>query len=492
MFNKFLEGLKQENNKTYTENGARALKSTESHLVDLFGTIGSMRIREKEDIERLFVLAFHEDPLIATKMAFYARNIRGGLGERRTFRIILQYLATTAPDVVRKNMSSIPMFGRYDDLYTLVGTSVEEDMWQYVKGQLAADIEQFEKGEPISLLAKWLKSVNASSKEGNELGKLTAKKLGFTHKEYRKALAMLRKYIDVTEVRMSGGDWTAIQYEKVPSRAMMIYRNAFKKHDEEGFKKYMESLVKGEVKVNAATLYPYDIMEKMGLITHGSNMTIAQYDPLLQAQWDALPNYVECENNILVMADTSGSMCGRPMCTSIGLAIYFATRNKGAFRNVFMTFSTTPSLVTLKGKTLYDQVKCIPSIVSDTNLEAAFELILKVAKANHLTQEELPKSLVIVTDMEFNYATHSRGDWTFYESMRRTYGAAGYQLPNVVFWNVNARNEVFQVTSQYEGVQMASGQSTAVFKTILANMGKNSYEAMLQTLNDPVYDQIVV
>ena len=350
----------------------------------------------------------------------------------------------------------------------------------------------YEENEPISLLAKWLKSVNASSSETKRLGKLTATAFGYSEKNYRKILSKLRSYIDLTESKISRNAWSDIVYSSVPSRAMSIYRNAFKAHDEAGFNAYIAALEKGEDKVNATTLYPYDIMEKLGLNWQSKYFNFLTIDPILEAQWKALPNYVEGEQDILVMADTSGSMFGRPLCSSIGLALYFAERNTGAFKNVFITFSSQPSLIELKGKTLYDKVKCIPSIVENTNLEAAFNLLLKVAVRNKLKASELPKSLVVITDMEFDMGTTSRANWTFYDSLAHDFATHGYQIPNVIFWNVNSRHDVFQSTSQYKGVQMASGQSPSVFKSILANIGKTPYEAMIHVLNDPLYDCITL
>ena len=492
MTNNFLSLLKKENNFTTTENGAIALKSTTSSLVDLFGCIGSLRMRGIDEIERLFSGAYSEDALLATKMAFYARNIRGGLGERRTFRAIIKYLSMIAPSVVIKNFDNIALFGRYDDFYELIGTSVEAEMWAYLKDQLDKDLNSLYNDQPVSLLAKWLKSANTSSKETNWLGKCTAKAFGLSEKDYRKTLSMLRKYIDVTEVIMSSNEWTQIEYSHVPSRAMCIYRKAFETHDKEGFTHYIEALEKGETTIHASTLYPYDIIERLGINYHTNSFSFSNHDTILEQQWKNLPNYIEGGHNVLVMADTSGSMYGRPLCTSLGLAIYFAERNKGAFKDTFMTFSSKPSLVTLKGNTLYDKIKCIPAIVADTNLEAAFMLILNTARKHNLSACDLPRSLVVITDMEFNFATTSRGDWTFYESMRRNFAQEGYQIPNVVFWNVNSRHDCFQVTSNYQGVQMASGQSPSVFKTVLANVGKTPYEAMLNTLSDPIYDSIAI
>lgn len=496
--NKFVNAMQSENNYTYTENGALALKSTNSDIVDLFGTIGSLRTRNEDEIERLFAKAFAEDALLATKMSFYARNIRGGLGERRTPRVIWKYLAETRPEVVIKNLIHIPLFGRWDDLFILEGTSVESDMWNLIKSQYQADLEVLAAGNGcMSLMAKWLKSVNASNADTVRLAKKTAKILGLSYKDYRQNLSAMRGYLDVVERKMSAKEWDKIKYSGVTSRAMKLYRNAFGNHDAEGFEAYKESLVKGETKVNASTLFPYDIMESYRLDMSGGGwrdrylMMRNSYDVILEEQWKALPNYVEGENNVLVMADTSGSMQGRPLASAVGLAVYFAERNKGAFKDVFLTFSDTPKFVTLKGNSLYDKVKSIEAIVANTNIEKAFKLILDTAVKNNVPVEDMPKALAIISDLEFDRQVTGNHN-LYYDRMAEMYRNAGYELPNIIFWNVDSRQDTFHVACDKKGVQLASGQSTSTFKTIMANIGKTPLEAVISTLNSEAYSMITV
>lgn len=489
MSEKFLTALKKEDNFTETTNGAVALKSTHSSLVDLFGSIGSMRTRSVQDIEDAFSKAFAEDKLLAMKLAFYSRNCRSGLGEKRVFATVSGFLAKTHPDIIAKNVKYIPFFGRFDDLYAFVGTAVEDEAWEVIKNQLKEDLDAYHKGKPISLIAKWLKSCNTSSKQSNYLGKLTAKKLGYSEKDYRQMLSALRKHIDVVECKMSGNLWETINYEGVPSKAMNLYRNAFPKHDKDGFEAYIESVKSGEAKINAATLFPYDILEKM--CSWQFNLRPDKYDEVLEQQWKALPNYIEGENNVLIMADTSGSMNGRPMATSVGLAMYFAERNHGIFKDVFMTFSSKPSFVQLKGDTVYEKIKCIPAIVQNTDLEAAFRLILETAVRNNLSSEDMPKSLCVISDMQFDRQT-TNPRMTWHDAMVETFLQNGYEMPNIIYWNVNSTKDTFQVTSNYNGVQLASGQSPAVFKSILNNIGKTPYEAMVSTLSNPIYDVITI
>ena len=324
----------------FTENGAVALNTTDSALLDLYGVIGAMRPRSESDIINMFRAAWKENNLLALKMAFYSRNIRGGQGERRTPRIIFKWLANAYPEVMKKNFDNIAKFGRYDDFYVFVGTTLEKDMWAYLKATIYHDMSEMVNGKPTSLCAKWLKSVNSSSAETRMLGKMTAKAFGLSEEKYRKMLSSMRKYIDVVEVKMSKNNWKNITYSAVPAKAMTKYRAAFKRHYPELFETYISRVESGKETIKAATLYPYDLVHQYGYSAY--NMRAA--DRVIEAQWKALPNYVEGENNILVMADISGSMCGRPMETSIGLAIYFAERNHGAFKNLYMAFSSTPHL----------------------------------------------------------------------------------------------------------------------------------------------------
>jgi hypothetical protein len=480
----FVKAMNQENNWKETENGADALKSTTNNLLDLFATIGALRTRNNEDIERLFSLALADDKLLATKISFYARNIRGGLGERRTPRIIWKWMATLYPEIIKKNLHLIPEFGRWDDLYEFVGTSVEKEMWEIIKQQFLKDQSSLTQGENVSLLAKWLKSINTSSKESSKLGKKTAETLGLTEKQYRKALSSLRSKIDVVEKKMTENNWTDINYPHVPSKAMNNYRHAFQKHDENRFTEYLDKVSKGEEKINSGTLYPYDIVEKI--------LYQREYNQVLEEQWKALPNYVEGENNILVMADVSGSMDGRPLATSVGLAVYFAERNHGAFHNVFMTFSGNPDFVTLKGNTLHEKVNNARNAHWDmnTDIEKAFQLILNASVSNNLKQEDLPKSLIVVSDMEFDQCTRT-GRKTYYQHMKELYAEHGYELPKVIFWNVDARQNTFHAQVE-DGVQFASGQATSVFQSIIKNSELGAYEMMIETLNDPMYEKIVI
>lgn len=482
----FSEVMREESKWTKTENGADVKNTTDSALLDMFATIGSMRSRSEDEIIQKFELAFQEDPLGAMRCLFYARDIRGGLGERRVFRVLLPYIAEKHNFKLNINLELVPEYGRWDDLYCLIGTKSEDIMWKIIKAQLLEDKMCMESDKPCSLLAKWLKNPKASGKESRRLAVYTAKKLGMRLEEYKKLCSKLRRYIDVVEVKMSEGQWGTINYPAVPSRAMLRYRNAFSRHDEERFNEYLNTVQSGEQKINSATLYPYDIVEK--ILYKGEDSKV------LEAQWDNLPDYVDGDVNAVVMADVSGSMTGRPMATSVGLALYFAERNKGAYHNLFMTFSWNPQFVSVKGNTITEKIRFISRANwhMDTDLEKALLKILDVAIKNHCSQEEMPKSLIVISDMEINGCTEQEHGENFYNYVSRVYEEHGYKIPNVVFWNVNSRHDVFLADKYRKGVQLVSGQSASTFKNLVGCVDKTPIEMMYSVLNSERYQAIQI
>ena len=300
----------------------------------------------------------------------------------------------------------------------------------------------------------------------------------------------MRKQIGIVEALISAGRWDEIRYSEVPSRAMMIYRNAFLRHDAERYTQFVKMAVSGEAVIHSSALYPYDIMEKV-LLMNWNGRKIVQ-DETLEAQWRQLPNYVNAGTNALVIADTSSSMYGRPLATSVGLAVYFAERNTGAYHNMFMSFSGISRIQILKGEMLVQKVASIN--MRDwgytTNLKAAFEHVLEIAEKNNVSEEEMPKSLIVISDMEID--CFGNGDWTFYEEMAYRFEKQGYQIPNVVFWNVASRHDAFHADMSRIGVQLVSGQSTSVFHQVMHTVGMNPVEAMEWIINSERYAAIAV
>ncbi len=485
-----LKAISAKQAEKFTENGCRALDSTSDDLLDLFAFGGALRSRPA-DILSMFSKAYYEDALLATKLMFYIRDIRGGLGERDAFRAMLNDLAINHTDVVLKNIDNIPFYGRWDDMIiALMDTPAENAMVRAVKKQLSADYSKVvhdrvgkKDNHVVSLLAKWMPSINTSSPITVKLAKKLCNRLNMTECGYRKTLATIRRYLNVVEVNMSSDNYADINYEQVPSKAMNLYRNAFARNDEYRFSQYMNKVNSGTAEIKAGTLYPYDIVEK---ILDGVS------DKVLEAQWRALPNYVTGNQKFLVMADTSGSMYGRPLATAVGLAIYFAERNTGAYHNKFMTFSESPRLQEIKGSNLQEKVRNLARADWDmnTNLEKAFEVILDAAVENHATQNDLPTSLVIISDMEIDDCVNSADKRTFYETMKNRYEDAGYQLPNLVFWNVDSRQNTVLADKNAKNVQLVSGQSATTFMNLAT--GYTPVEFMVHVLNAPRYDRVTI
>ena len=482
----FADVMKNKAEIKYTENGAIAYDRLNGSLVTLFAQIGALRPRSEKEIEAKFASAFNEDRLLATKMLFYAGNIRGGLGERRTFRICLHWLAMNHPTIVKKNIQNIALFNRFDSLFALVGTSCEKEMWSYVQKILVNDLQNMRDGKPCSLLAKWMPTETASSKKTRTLARKAIYAFKITERQYRQILSSLRKYIKVVERKMSNNEWNDINYPTVPSYAISRYSQAFLKHDNERYSKYIEDLNDGKTKVNASTLYPYDLVRNYMGWSSQNNLVAEQ-------QWKALPNYISGENNIIVMADVSGSMSGRPMETSIGLAIYFAERNKGDYQNCYMTFTDRPHFIKINpNDTLREKVAQVKrtDIGYNTNLEAAFNYILSNATYNNVSNEDMPKALVVISDMEIDRYMSGRG-LGFVDTMKNKYAQFGYELPKLIFWNVEARNDTF--LSQSEDVINISGQSASIFKTFIGALnGKTGWDIMIETLNDKMYDCVQI
>lgn len=494
--NMFANVAREDSTHAYTENGAQALNTTKDDRLNFFATVGALRQADDQRIFRLFENAYQADPLFATKILFYGRDIREGLGERSTFRKILQYVANRHPEAIRPNIDLIGYYGRCDDLYSLIDTPLEGDMWAAMKRQWDADIQGMKKGLPISLLAKWVKTADASSEKTRKLGILTAKKLGLSVYEYKRLYRAMRKHIGVIEQLMSANQWDKIKYAEIPSKAMMLYRNAFKKHDNERFSEFLSAVERGEEKINASTLYPYDVVKKY-LFGFGIRSEIP--DPVVEAQWrQIISDFGNIEENVVVIADTSGSMfcCDQmPIASALALGTLFATVNKGAFHNLFMEFSYRSIFVPLKGNTLLDQIENMMKDAQwgcSTNLEAAFKKILQIAVGNQIPASEMPKALVVISDMEINECVTDYGKWSFHDTMAAEFAAHGYEMPTIVYWNVNSRHDTFHVDAEKQGAVLISGNSASSFKQVMKSISMTPVEAMEQIINSDRYAPITV
>jgi hypothetical protein len=470
-------------NMTYTENGSLTNASSGSALVDFFGLGGALRTRSEADIQNLFEKAYAEDKLLATKMAFYFRDVRGGQGERKTFRAISDWLAAYDANVLLNNLENIPFYGRWDDLIRLAASDdemISAATVALIEKQLNEDLAS----DHPSLLAKWMPSENASSRATKKAATELAKKLGLSPRQYRKNLTALRNKISIVESYMCQKEWNGINFENVPSRAAMLYRKAFQKNAPTRYAEYLSAVEAGEKTIKASALYPYELVGKfMGYNTSD--------DRTLEAQWKALPDYLPEDDNGIAVCDVSGSMMGLPMQVSVSLGIYLAERSKGAFKDYFITFSARPKLQKLEGNTLKSKVQnlCNAQWDMNTNVNAVFDLILDRAKAHNVPQSDMPSVIYIISDMQFDSACSGR---TNFEVIRDRYKASGYEMPTLVFWNVNARHNQSPVSVNDEGVVLVSGCSPSIFESVLSGKSVTPYDQMIATLSKPRYDNVKV
>lgn len=506
--NTFLNQMTKNSNITRTENGGVTRKTTESKVLDMFAVGGAYRTRSDEDVILLFKNAFEEDQTLAMKCLFYLRDIRGGQGERRFFRVAFRWLCNEYPQVAKKNLDNVSEYGRWDDLiYVTEGTQLQTAAFNIIKHQLALDIQC----KTPSLLAKWMPSQNASSYETKRLGHELANFLGMTSREYRKTLSTLRERINVLERLMSANRWDEIEFDKIPSKAGLIYRNAFARRDILA-KKYETFAKSKDTKVNAEALYPHDVAHRAFTMRYNTPLE----DPtrlMLQKYWDNLKDFYNGrEENGIAIVDVSGSMSGVPMEAAVSMGAYIADKAHGPFANHFITFSSHPELVRFEGVDIVDKLnRCVQADWGmNTNLKAVFDMLLATAKSKNVRAEDMPTRVYIFSDMEFDQcvsfdvARRNRSTWNRWddygrcvrdaaevnsdlEMIAKEWAAAGYKLPSVIFWNLNARQN--RIPAIGDGFSYVSGFSPSMIDCILS--GKDGYDLMLEKLMSKRYEAVV-
>ena len=494
---------------TLTENGAVAHKTTGSKLLDMNFAVASLRGKTDAEIAKMFRAAFNENPILAMRWLFYARDAREGLGERNLFRACVKDLAKqNQTALVNALVPHFAEYGRWDDVLGLLDTKCKTVVLKSIKQQWTEDIKGMNAGKSISLMAKWIPSEQASNKDMKRWAGIISSYLKMSPRQYRKTLSALRKHVDVVERKMSSNNWQAIDYEAVPSQANLRYNKAFLKHDYDRRNAFLGALEKGEAKINSSVAFPHDIVHKYATVG-GWRMTLKSHeDPALEAMWKSLPDMVKGEASTIVVADGSGSMTTRVGGTNVSalevanaLAIYFAERCKGEFKNKYITFSMTPQIVNLNGGSLLKNLRIAlkHDECANTNIGAVFQLILETAKRNHMTQDEIPANILIVSDMEFDAcasANHSRGAWgrmapsqTLFDNIKHKFEQAGYTMPHLIFWNVNSRTKAIPMVQNELGVTLVSGFSVNVCKSVMTNC-VDPYDALVEAISVERYDTI--
>lgn len=434
-------------NETQTTNGMPAYVSTKNANLDLFFVIGTAR---GQDVWSTFERAYLEDAALATRILLWSRDIRGGAGERQRFRDIVTKMAESNDANFHKFMvaiiNKIPELGRWDDLFALVGTKFEE--------------------QAMSLFANGIKSGNGlagkwAPRKG-QFAVILRNALGLSPKGYRKTIVALTK---VVEQQMCAKKWNEIEYSHVPSIASKNYARAFRRHDEERYQEYLNSVINGEKKMNANAIFPHQIVQPF--LAWSSNGGDEQQ---AAAQWKNLPNYLEGVNErILPVCDVSGSMTGMPMNVSVGLGLYFSERLEGVFKNCVVTFSSKPSFVKLKKTKLIERIAELSHIEwgMSTDIEAMFKRLLDVAVENKVAPDQMPTKLLIISDMQFDHCCKNTSEKMF-TMVKRMYEESGYEMPQLVFWNVsNDDNKNVPIKHDERGVALVSGASPAVIESVL-------------------------
>lgn len=477
----FLNALKNSFSYKRTMNLAMTHDSSSDACLDLFALAGGMRYRSPKEQVQLMDRAYIENPELAMKLLFYIRDIRGGMGERKTFRTLLRSIAWKWPQSAEKNVQYISEYGRFDDLFCLLATPAENEVIRVIRDQLDKDLQALknresgqEKDTHVSLLAKWMPSINTSSRRTRELAKRLIELLDVDEKTYRKTLSRLRAASSVTERKLSAGKVSRIEYSAVSAGAMLKYRSAFLKQDGQRFGEYLKKVGSGDMSIHAETLFPYEIVRPIfgPCVFAGCRMRLD--DPtlnVLEELWQALPKAGDMTNSVSVI-DTSGSMYCRtgktavlPAIISQSLGLYHAERCSGTFHNHFITFESNPHLIEIRGKNLAEKLRYIQTAPwgGSTNLEKVFDLILQTAVREKTPQEEMPSVLYIISDMEFNCAVRNPG-MTIYENAKASFSMYGYELPATVFINVNSWQKQVPVRAHEKGCALASGAGVSTFQ----------------------------
>lgn len=502
--NELLKNLKEQQNVTKTMNGATTYASTMTKLYDLFAQGAAMRGASDSDCILMFKEAYEENPTMALKCLFYLRDIRGGQGERRFFRLAIHWLATTHMEEMTHLIRFVPEYGRYDDLFELFNTPVEAEMMGYIKFIIDKNEDH--------LVYKWMPSINTSSHDTQARGRKFAHEFGMTERQYRKMLSEGRKACNLVETLMSQNEWDKIAFDKLPSRAGILYSKAFARR-EETKERYAAFMSSDKTKVNTGTLYPYDVVKKAREVMGGDsywhrpvNVPLNDTNRLAANKyWDNLTDYFNGATlNALCVCDTSGSMLGgygrssvAPIDVAIALSLYTAERAKGPFKDHFISFSSHPTLIETTGVDFCDKVARIyrQNLCENTNIEKTFDLILNVAFTHGLMQEDLPENIIIVSDMQFDtargYGWRSSNDSTatLMERIEKKWNDMGYKMPKLIFWNVNAASGGGNIPMKdKDGITFVSGASPSIFTQIMT--GKTGQDLMREALMSLRYEPI--
>ena len=456
-------------NDSVTNNGAVTHSTAGNYCIDLFFVAGASRNMSEEDIIKAFIRAYREDRLTAIKILFWARDARGGAGEKRFFQVIMRSILISFPDIYDQLAIHIPTFGYWKDIFIIERPTENTLNWL---------LHQLRENENANLLAKWF------PRKG-EWFVAMHKYLNLSAGAFRRKLTSMSNTV---EQKMCANEWETIQYSTVPSVAGKRYSKSFHNHDGIRYQSYISDVMDGKQKMNASVLFPSDIVHKITNISWGEDENLQAYD----AMWKSLPNFMEgCTERILPICDVSGSMMGTPMEVSIGLGLYISERNEGPFKDLVLTFSEEPQFHTVHGNTISQRVVGLRQANwgMNTDLTKTFRVILDRAIAGNVSQEDMPTKLLIISDMEFDQAC---GRQTNFDSIKVMYAEAGYEMPGIIFWNVNGRLGNVPVKTNTPNTALVSGFSPSIIRSILGGDELSPLAVMMKTINADRYKCISI
>lgn len=496
--------------RTTTENGASSLSTTGDARLDFFTKV--CRDTPKEYLETLLANSWSVDPLDTLKLVFHLRDCRGsGKGERKQSEIALRWLLTNHPEVVKANVGNIPFYGRWKDLHAFFGTTYEADMIRFYTTQLQIDLLKIHTGEAasLSLAGKYAPTEGqALDRQYQAAGKF-AKGMGVNKRGYRtKVLVPLRRQLDANSVLVERhmtdleGDWASIDFSKVPSLALKKYKRAFERHQGERYAAYLASVKAGTAKINVGRLMPHQMV---GAYVNDHGTVASDMDGTVETQWAAFVEGTRKSTkigNAIAMVDVSGSMCKNfcstksgvaPILVSISLGILLAELATGPFNGKFITFTGVPTLQNLKGSTLHSNVKgMVTGVAENTNIQAAFDLILNSAKMFGCSAEQLPTTLFIFSDMQFDAVSGYGSEATNWDEIKLKYQQAGYKMPRVVFWNLRGDTKDFVVGAEESNVVCLSGFSSDLLRLVVDGESLTPLQMMFRAIHNPRYDRVVL
>jgi len=484
------------------EKGAPAHSTTYNEVLNLFFKM--LRSTEVEDLNRMLDMAWNEDALLTLKVIFHARDPRGGKGEREQFRRALKWLYVNKFATFQLNVMLVPEFGRWDDLYRSIWIEhpeYQESIAMMLLHQYNNDIEMMNLKKPVSLMAKWMPTENGSfdklcsaqsAAQNTGFVKTLCKYWSISPKQYRRQIGSLRTYIDVTEKKMCAGNWTGIDYSKVPSQCMLKNRKAFSCHDPE-FASYLANVAAGKAKINSGTLHVHQMV-----VPYLQRST--KIDLVLEEQWKSKMQMLKqslCADSLskaLAIVDVSGSMTGEPLHVAIALGLVISELAAEPFNNIMLTFHSSPTFHTVVGETLMHRVRSVANMSwgNSTNFQAAFDLILNRAVLYKLPSDQMPKILYVFSDMQFDSAAGVRSQKTNLQVIREQYAEHGYTMPQIVFWNLRGNTSTFPATILDNGVVMVSGFSVDLLDSILEGDELTPVGIMQRILNKPRYDVLKI